>query len=241
VQYSDLVVAIGGIFESVVVTPTSSTPFLDTNWNNILPRAIEAGEQRMYRELDLLATRVTDASRMLTANNRKFTLPTTIGTFLVVEEVTPIISGVRQQTMMPVSRAFIDAAYPSDTAPSTPSIPIYWAMYDNANILVAPPPDSAYGVEVVGTQRPSPLSASNTQTILSTMLPDAFLAAVCVFVAGFQRDYGMQSDDPKMAMSWEAAYQTAMKSSAVEEFRKKWQGPGWSSMLPSPVASPPPH
>lgn len=237
--YSDWITAVCTILEIPVVTATAAAPSSDTNFNNIYPRAIEYAEQRMYRELDLLATRVTDPSASTTPNNRKFTLPTTTGTFLVVEEVTPFVAGVRQTTLLPVSRPFVDSTWPADAAPTNPSIPLYWAPYDNANILLAPAPDSNYTIEIVGTQRPSPLSAARTATILTTMLPDAFLAASMVFLAGYQRDFGAQSDDPRMAMSWEGAYQKAMQSALIEEIRKKYQSQGWTSMLPSPIVTPP--
>ena len=51
-----------------------------------------------------------------------------------------------------------------------------------------------------------------------------------VFASGYQKNFGSQSDDPKMAMSWEDQYQKLMASANAEELRKKWAGPGWTSL-----------
>jgi hypothetical protein len=41
-----------------------------------------------------------------------------------------------------------------------------------------------------------------------------------------------------MAQSYESQYQTLLRSAGVEENRKKYEGPGWTSQSPSPIASP---
>jgi hypothetical protein len=41
-----------------------------------------------------------------------------------------------------------------------------------------------------------------------------------------------------MAVSYESQYQALVKSATVEEFRKKFQAGGWSSMSPAVVATP---
>jgi hypothetical protein len=46
------------------------------------------------------------------------------------------------------------------------------------------------------------------------------------------------SDDPAMAQSYEAQYQTLLKGAVVEEARKKFESSGWTSQSPSPVATP---
>ena len=48
---------------------------------------------------------------------------------------------------------------------------------------------------------------------------------------------GSQSDNPQQAQSWEAQYQGLIKSAEMEEVRKKFAGPGWTSL--SAVANPP--
>lgn len=237
-DWSDFVTATADIFEIPITNPASAEPSSSPGYNNILPRCIEQVELRLQRALDFLATYTTDATGTLTPNNRLFALPTDKGTYIVVSQVAPIVNGVRQMPMTPISREALDAFYPSDTALGSPSVPTFFAMYDNANILVGPAPDQAYGIEVVGTQRIEPLSATNTSNFLTLELPDLYLAAANVFLAGFQRDFGSQSENPQLGISWESTFQSLLKDASVEEARKKWAGVGWNSRMPSPISSP---
>jgi hypothetical protein len=62
--------------------------------------------------------------------------------------------------------------------------------------------------------------------------------ASMVYISAYQRNFGRQSDDPSMAVSYESQYQALVKSATVEEFRKKFAAGGWSSMSPAVVATP---
>lgn len=214
----------------------------DVNPTIIVPAAIDYAEQRLYRELDLLATRVADSSGNVTANQRTFNLPTTTGTFIVVETInvsTPssvaFASGTRNP-LMPVTKQFLDITYPTAVA-SVNGVPVFYAMQTNAQVILAPVPDANYPVEVTGTQRPLTLSASNPTTILTTLLPDIFTCAAVIGVA----DYMNASGKPIAGMTdkWEAQYQLLSKSAVVEEARKKYQSQGWTEAQPSPIATPP--
>lgn len=210
-----------------------------------LPGCIDYAEQHIYRELDLLYTQVTDSTASLTASNRNFTLPITTGTFsgvfITVDQVNVITPagtsaalGTRQQ-LLPVSREAMDVMWPASSANT--GLPQYFSMRDSTAIIVGPSPNAAYVVEVIGIQRPTPLSASNTSTFLTQYVPDLFIAASMVFAAGFMRNFGAQADDPKMSQSWENQYQALKSSAAVEQFRAKWESSGWSSQTPTPLAS----
>ena len=235
---------VGSIIEAPLVNPfTASAPFQDANYNIALPGSIDYAENSIQRDLDLLTTLTTDISGTLTPSNRLFTLPTSIGTYLTLTEVALIISGVNQPSMTPVSREFLNACYPSNTPLSpTPSIPIYWAMYDQATISVGPAPDTNYGVKVVGTQRVPQLSATNSTNWLSMWLPDLYIAAAMIYWAGFQRDYGQSgADNPQTPIHWESVYQNLLKSASTEQARTKWHSVGGSSQQPSPVMVPQPR
>jgi len=99
-------------------------------------------------------------------------------------------------------------------------------------------PDASYRVEVVATYRPNSLSASNTTTFISQYFPDLLIMASMIYISAYQRNFGRQSDDPQMAQSYESQYQALLKSATVEEARKKFEGPGWTSRSPTPIASP---
>lgn len=237
-DYSTYITDVGSALEVPVVDATLAAPFINDDYNNWLPRAIEYAEQRIYRELDLLFTHISDASTNLTANQRRFVLPSSQGTFIVVEEVNVTgPSGAAQ--LLPVSKQYLDAAWPSNSSITAPSVPTVWCPFDQTSIFVGPPSDTAYPIEIVGTIRPAPLSSTNTTTVLTNYLPDLFMAGTMISWTGFIRDYGQSSDDPALAMSWEKVYETALASAGIEEVRKKMMSAGWNARLPSPIATPP--
>ena len=223
----------------LVVSTAASNPTLG-NFNTMLSGAIDYAEQRIYRELDLLVTRVTDSSASATPNVRNFTLPISVGTYLVVEQIniitpsTALSSNGQRVPLVNTSRDFIDVVYPSNLQKQM--VPQFFAMQDNANIILGPAPDRAYAIEVIGTQRPTPLSSVNTTTFLTQTLPDLFMAASMVYAYGYQRDFSAQSDDPRASQSWENQFQTLLKSANLEELRKRYFSAGWTDKVQSPVA-----
>lgn len=195
----------------------------DYNFVVEIPAIIDYAEQRIYRELDLLATLITTSSGTTSANVRDFSLP---GTFITVQNVnivtpanTTVDLGTRNP-LMPVSIAVMDLLWPSNV--SATGIPSLFAMRDNATLILGPTPDDTYYVQVRGTQRPTPLSSTNPTTILTTYIPDVFLAAAAV--------YATKYDDKA-----EAQYQLLKQSAEVEQFRAKFQSQSWSSQKPTPA------
>lgn len=217
-------------------------PSTNTDFQAILPDCIDYAEQRIYRELDLLNTVVRDSTSSCTPNSRNFALPTSVGTFIAVNQINVITpastqpdSGTRNP-LTPVSESYLDYAWPSVTGAT---VPTFFAMLTQGTILFGPWPDAAYVVEVVGTQRPTPLSSDNSTTFLTTNLPDLFLAASMVWMSGYMRDFGAQSDNPQMAQSWEDQYSKLFSSANAEEMRKKFAGSAWSSLsVGGPFAQP---
>src|SRR5882724_12097246 len=156
-------------------------PVTDPNFILAMPSIIDDSEQRMYRELDLLNTVFRDSSVALSVGNRNFTeaTSTTNGPFLVTQEMNVISPagtfdpelGTRNP-LLPSTKEVLDFLYPNATGSGVPQ---YFAPINQNSFIVGPWPDAAYTVEVVGTQRPAPLSASSTTTLLSTYFPDVFL------------------------------------------------------------------
>ena len=217
-------------------------PSTNTDFQNILPGCIDYAEQRLYRELNLLATVIRDASQALTPSSRDFTLPTAQGAFIVVNGINAITpagstpaNGTRNR-LVPLSLDTLDTIWPSSVGSG---LPTGFAMVTQTSIVVGPWPDAAYAMEVVGTTRPTPLSATNTVTFLSANLPDLFLAASMVFMSGYSKNFGAQSDDPQMGTSWESQYQLLKASADTEEARKRFMGSAWSSLTQSDQAQPP--
>ncbi len=214
----------------------------DTNFVANLPSTIDDAEQRIYRDLDLLNT-VTRDTGTLSTGTRTFNLPSNNGRFVVTNGfnvITPVgtttpDNGTRNQ-LVPCSRDGLDYLWPSTTGAAVPAL---FAMITDQQIIVGPAPDAAYTIEVIGTIRPTPFSASNTTTYLTLYLPDLFLSASMVFMSAYMRNWGAAADDPKMATSWESHYQTELASANIEEARKRYSAGQWSSMSPTPLATPP--
>lgn len=234
------------IAEMAVVAPD------DTNFLAILPAMIDYAELRIYRDLDLASTSFsyTDPSIALTAGNRNLSVPLTLpdgsGSFVVSEQINLILpSGqtnpnaatAERFPLTPTTKEFLDAVFGSNLVAAR-GRPRYYAPKDENTFYVGPSPDQSYFVEVVGTYRPNALSASNPTTFVSQYLPDLLIMASMVYISAYQRNFGRQSDDPQMAQSYESQYQTLLKGAMVEEARKKYEGPAWSSQSPTPVATP---
>ena len=212
-----------------------ATQTSDTYFQTILPEAIDYAEQRIYRELQLLNTN-TSATVAATVATPSLTLPSTTIVVNRLNVITPAGSttsnGLRNP-IYPVSREYLNWVYPNDTVTG---LPVLFAMDTQTVAHLGPSPDQAYNIEVVATQRPTPLSASNTTTILTNGLPDLFLAASMIFMAGYQKNFGAQSDDPKMAESWEDQYEKLRDSALTEEFMKKFAASSWTSSYKSTAA-----
>lgn len=213
------------------------------DYSTILPAAIQDAEERIYHDMDFLATRTVVSSTSFTPNSRLFTLPTATSVILVLQGVSAITpagstpsAGVRNP-LEPVSLDYIDLTWPNE---SLTALPDSWAMRDNATIVVKPTPDQAYVAELTGTFQPAPLSAGNTTTYISTTYPALLTAACMVFLSAYQRDWGQQSDDPRMGLSWEDHYtQKLLPKALAEEQRRKGAGTGWSPFSETPLATPP--
>lgn len=227
----------------------TNIPDTDANFLAILPSTFAYADGRIYRELDMLVENMRDSTSSTAALNRNFNLPTTLGTFLIIDGiniVTPAStapeSGTRRP-LIPVSRDFLDMTWPSTSGATVPQYFAYISQNTQASptqtqVIFGPWPDATYRVEVVGKIQPPVLSASNTETYLSQNLSELYLAASMVFLSGYMRNYGSSADDPKMAVSWEAQYQTLKESAATWEARKRWAGASWSSKPIEPMAQP---
>jgi len=213
----------------------------NADWLQIIPSVIDYAEGRCYRDLELMDVTVRNATATFTANQRTFTVPTPAsGGYVIVDSINCIISGSRTP-LTPVSVNVIDMLWPSSTAPSVSAVPQYFAMETTTGAIIGPPLGASAGTataEVVGRIQPTPLSDSNTTTILTTDYADLFLAASMIFVTGWQRNFGAQSDDPQQAQSWEGQYMKLLAGASLQEARARFAGPSWTPTRPEPAAQP---
>lgn len=242
--YEEWVEAMATLFEFTdeLNDAASATPFNNSEINIAFQNAIIYAENRMYRELDLLET-VESQTANCTANTRTITKPTSIIVLQSMNIITPVTftpdqSGATRNPLQRVSIEFLNLVCPAGSVPDASDIPTYYADKDNATILLGPAPGAAYTAEFVGTFRPDPLAFDNTTTILTTYLPDMWSAATSVYLAGWERDFGVQgvSTDPQTAMSWERVYRDLGQSATIEIARKKGQAPAWQPYQPAPLA-----
>jgi hypothetical protein len=129
--------------------------------------------------------------------------------------------------MEPVTRDFLDYAWPDNASLGSGILPVQWCPNDQASVYVGPAPATALGFEVVGTMRIPMLSVENYTNFLTQFFPDLYLAASMCFFAAYQRDTGAQGDG--LMQMWETTYTTQLKSATVEEARKQF-----ANMYPSP-------
>jgi len=219
--------------------------YTDPYWVMELPRIIEDSENRIFKDTDLLAWRVTDRTGVLVPNQRQWALPLNAfnQTFRKVEQINivgtssdPVPADVRQVIDI-YSRAYVDWAWPSNSTYN--GMPKVAAMENTNTVIFGPAPDQGYSVEVIGPQTQQPLSITNQGTFLSMMLPDLWFAATMVNAMAFQRDLGSMSENPQASVNWEQRYQNILKSAQVEEAGRWYRSAGWTSQNPTPVSTPP--
>lgn len=234
------------VSEIATITAISSTTLEtgDNNFQGIMPALIDYVEGRLYRELDLPVTSVTDTSVSMSSGVRSVLLSTSQGELLVLQSVnlfTPpgaTSSNATRVPLVPASQAVINTIYPSAASAQTGQ-PEFFARVSNVELILGPTPDQAYGTEVIASVRPNPLSASNSSTWLTQNYPELMVAGGMIFAAGYMRDFGAQSDNPQMAASWESQFNNLLNSAKSDSMRMQYEGSAWTSANPAPAASPP--
>lgn len=201
-----------------------AVPVTDADFQSLLPTIIDDAEQICYRELNLILTQVT-VNGTAASNNRYFTLPTSAGHLLVIDQINIFDAASVRHPVAPASRDLIDFTYPSDMANNSTDMPIWFARVEDDKLLFGPPPGASYTVEVIGTFRPAALSATNTSTFLTTYLSDLFLAACVVSATGnLLKQWSAVADDPQMPVTWMTMFSAKLASAQKEELRKIYIG-----------------
>jgi hypothetical protein len=213
----------------------------DPNFLANLPTCIDYATDRITRELNLLNTITSNSTVQTSTTTRVVNLSGLNPIFNTLQDINVITPagttnadlGARVQ-MTIQSRAFMNAVYGvSPTAGGVIGTPQYFAMVTDESIQVGPYPDAIYNLEIIGTVRPTPLSASNATNWIGTYLPDLFMMAAMIQISAFKLNFGAMADDPKSAMSYETQYTTLRDSAGVEDAMRKYYSTGWTAQLPS--------
>lgn len=235
---------------AVVSTTTNGniTVGVDTAFNTLLPQAVNYAELRIARDCDLQQSLTSNSYTLTPGNNQ---LQILVSDFVAVQTVGVTVSGALSP-LLPVTKEYIQAVWGDPAVLAQPQV---FAPYGGdastggstyTNFLVGPYPDLNYPVQVTGTTRLPSLNQFATQqqansgmTFISTWLPDLLIQASMVYIAEFQRDFGSANDnDPGMGGFYENTYQNLLKGAIVEEARKRFSAGAWSSMGPTPIATP---
>lgn len=209
------------------------------NLIDIFPQAIQQAENLLYRELDLLSCRASDTSVTLISGSRDATCPSDISVVEGISLLSPAGQTLPTAARIGLERAsldFMDMLYGAGS--SATGMPEYYAMKSDTAIVFAPTPNGSYHIEITGTVDPAPMSNSNQTTFLGNQFPDLLLAAVMMFMTGWQQNFGAQSDNPQMSQSWKSTYDTLLPSASEYVQRQKSQSPNWTPFTPTPLSTP---
>jgi hypothetical protein len=226
-NYTQFVAALANLAGTV-----STNPFFVVE----LPNAIDYGEQRLFRDLDLIATSAIDASQACTPSVRYVNIPGAFISIRGVNVITPAGStpaNGRRNQLVRASLDLLDFLFPDSSITGVPSkFHVLTQGFGNnvGTLVVGQWPDQGYAIEYVGTQRPTPLSSGNPNTFLATTLPDIFLIACMIHMSAYQRNWSALGSDPASAQSYEIQYQKLLLGADAEELRKQYEG---SSAFPT--------
>lgn len=242
--YNDFVTQLGLMAVEPTQTVGGVVQGVSASFTALIPIALSYAENRIQRDLQLLAATSANTTYSLIAGNNLLALSTQ--DFVSVQDI--IIQGV---PLMPVSREWLQNVYGTN---ATLAQPAYFAPYGgdastggntSLNFIVGPWPDANYQVTIVGTNYLPSLykfanatDAGTQTTFISRWLPDLLLAAAMIEASAFQRNFASTGSDPQMPINYEQQYQALLQGVGVQEARKQFAAAGWTSAPPTPAASP---
>lgn len=195
----------------------------------LFPQATSYAEERIFTDIPLLGNRTSNTSLTTGAGVNIIDMTAMVNALggpIIVPESLYLVTSGGKVPFLRSSTFVINAVWPNPGLTAAPSVASFqyncWAMQDDHNIIIAPTPDSSYPVEIAGLYQPTPISATNQTTYLSTVYPALLEAACMVFLSGWLlHNYGSKADNPQQAMSFEADYQALMTGAKAEEARRR--------------------
>lgn len=126
----------------------------ETSFVANIPNFVKLAEERIYRYVKVPNLRV---STTLTASigSQDLTVPSD---FLKPDSLAVVVSGVSTH-LIPKDPDFLREAYPTA---ATTGVPVYYAVFDNDTIRVAPTPGVAYTLTLVYTAKPTSIVSAST-------------------------------------------------------------------------------
>lgn len=241
----------------------------DSNYQKVLPAAFLYADGRIYRELSFLATDIITPVPLTAMLREQLLPEEilSVRSVSICTPSGPVTSNSRRHYPERISPEALDMFWPQPNfkpgvpkkytiigvrPPIPPPVasgppiqgvqPAPLVFYPERFVYALrfmPSPDRAYMAEVFGGVLPLPLAQNNPETFLSVRYPELFIACCMVFITGYQRDYGAQSDDPQRSVSWEAQYTALRAGVALETGEIRGEGPGFTALPPAQAAQQP--
>ena len=189
-------------------TEVDSNVLTDTILNGI----IENVEFKILRDVDSDNNR-RYATANLVASQRFVNIPAGL---LVVRSAQIVDSNGSSQ---PDNREFLqfrDTSFMSEFNPTgATGVPKYYSMWNEEEIVLAPPPDATYEIQLNYILKDLGLSATNTTTYLSLNFPDGLLYA-CLAEA-----YGFLKGPVDMLQLYDKKYGEAAQRFSIEQMGRR--------------------
>lgn len=174
--------------------------YLSTDSNGIptadMNTIIRQAEQRIYYDVQIPVLK-KNVTGNLSNGNRYLTTPTD---YLATYSIAVNNNG-NYEYLLPKEVAFIREAYPST---STTGVPRYYAIFDNDTIILGPPPNANYEVELHYFYEPPSIVDSTTGTWISENAETALLYG-CLFEA-----YTYLKGEPDLISLYAGRYKEAI-------------------------------
>ena len=180
--------------------------------DNILNGIIENVEFKILRDVDSDNNRRYDTANLITSD-RFINRPAGL---LVVRSAQIVDSNGSSE---PENREFLqfrDTSFMSEFNPTgATGVPKYYSMWDEEKIVVAPTPDATYEIQLNYILKDPGLSATNTNTYISTNFPNGLLYA-CLVEA-----YSFLKGPNDLLQLYEGKYKQVVEGFSVEQMGRR--------------------
>ncbi len=159
-------------YSTLVQAIKDYTDNTETTFVSQIDQFISNAEQRILFEVQLPVFRKNQQGT-LAASNKYLALP---NDFLASFSLSVVLSNT-YYFLLNKDVNFIQESYPDTTETGRP---LFYAIFDDTNLIVAPVPDAAYTMEFHYFYAPTGLSSTNTTSWLGTNAYDALLYAALI-------------------------------------------------------------
>ncbi|ANS05145.1 hypothetical protein [uncultured Mediterranean phage] len=183
-------------YSTLVQAIKDYTDNTETVFVSQIDQFISNAEQRILFEVQLPVFR-KNTQGTLTSANKYLALP---NDFLAPFSLS-VVSSNTYYFLLNKDVNFLQESYPDTTETGRP---LYYSIFDDTNLLVAPVPDADYTMEFHYVYKPDGLSSSNTTTWLGTNAYDALLYASLI------EAYIFMKGDAELLTYYQTRYQETL-------------------------------